>query len=327
MSSRRCSYRAQVLALVALAAPAGAANLPGWEDTPFLKQVVSRAAGKHRHVLVLVERGLCDGCREMRRALVSLGASDAFERARYDAAAGEGRDVARRYNVVVFPTLLLLGPDAVERDRVTGPMSAALLARRVEAIRAGRDTLDRLDRRAARRPSDLKLALRVGTGWALRGERAPAERHLRRVIEGDPDNRRGLAAPALRALGDVLHARSLGRHAEAARELGTLVKRFPRAADARKALPGLALALARSGRTPAALALLVKRAADAEGHARVARFTLELGVHEALGLEHARRATALAPRRASLWELQARLLQRLGRHGEAREAWKRVEGL
>jgi tetratricopeptide (TPR) repeat protein len=310
--------------LVLLAAPARAELPPGWEDTPFLKQVVSRAAGKHRHVLVLVERGFCEGCAEIRRALSSVGRSGAFERSRYDAGAGEGQDVARRYNVVVFPTLLVLGTDAVERGRITGPMPAAELGRRVKAIRAGRGTLDKLDKLAAKRPDDLKLALRVGTGWAHRGERAPAERHLRRVIEGDADNRRGLAAPALWALGDLLFERSLGSHADAERELGTLVKRFPDTPEAKRALLGLALAMARGRQARAAMALLKKQATDADGHARLARFTLELATQQALGLEHARKATKLAPKRASLWELQARLLQRLGEHKKAREAWKRA---
>jgi tetratricopeptide (TPR) repeat protein len=313
------------------------ASARGWEQAPTLAALVARAAAEHRVVLAKLELPACLDCHRLDRELGRpsvVGALSHCLRASYDAEAGEGRDVARRYNVVVFPTVLVIGSDGLEIDRITGWLPGGRLAARVEQIRRRRETVDALERRAAARPGDLPLGLRVGTAWARRGERPRAEPHLLRVAEGDPGNQRGLAAPALLALGDTLLLRSLGHAAEAEAVLTELRRRFPRSAAADQALLPLARAMAAQGRAAQGLALLTRVAREgrsAAGHQRVARFCLlEMKQDRTAtlrGIEHGQRAVAAAPRRAEWWATLAVLVERAGQTARALQAWTRAAAL
>ena len=309
---------------VALAAPVHAAA-PGWQDTPFLRDVVARAGAEHRVVLVRVGRRFCAGCARLDRVLARPAVAAGLKahlRVSYEAGAGEGQDVARRYNVVVFPTVLVLGPDGQERGRISGDPSGRGLAQRVEALR--RQDLDGSSRQARRRPGDLELALRVGAEWAARGERRRAEEHLLHVVHRDPGNRRGLAAPALLALGDSLYLRSLSDHAAAERTLRRLRESFPRTRESTHALLPLARAMAGQGRGKEGLGLLAEQGRGARGQLRLARYGLLTGDPKR-GLTHAEKATTLAPRDGEAWATLAELLQRAGRIKAARAAWRRAK--
>jgi len=297
--------------LLLLAAPAQAE--PGWLDTPFLRQVVARAQSEHRQVLVRVIEPWCEECDRLARELARPAVASRLGpllRVSYDARAGEGRDVARRYNVVAFPTLLVLGSDGMEIGRITGLLPVSELTRRLDQLRGRRQTLQALEREADRKPDRLELQLRVGIARAARGDAQRAEQHLSRVVKGDPDNRQGLAAPALLALGDLLFLRSLRRNADAERTLSSLVKQHGSSAEAARALLPLARALARQGRTARAVEIARRAAARATAvadHVALARFCLEEQVARELGLGHARRAVVLSAGRTDLRGLVRRL--------------------
>lgn len=306
-------------ALVLLWAASAHGAPVAWQEAPFLRQLVARANAEHRMVLVRVGRRFCVDCVRIDRTLADSSLATALGellRARYDAGSGEGQDVARRYNVVRYPTLLVLGPDGLERGRVGGAPDAAELARRLAAIR--RESLTQLGQRAAKHADDLGLALRVGLAWAERGQRRPAERHLRRVIAaGERDG----AAPALLALGDLLYLRSLGAAKQASSALRELRQRFPGTAAARQARLPLALALAARGQAAAAQSLL------AGEPLLMGRFCLERGEGLGQGLQQVDRALKRDPGSAEAWGLKAALLQARGLHRQAGQAWTRARKL
>jgi len=315
----RTLHRVLVSGLLLLVGSPSAASAGGWEETPFLRGLVVRAQAEHRVVLLRVGRRYCIECEQMDRALARTESElRGYLRARYDAGAGEGRDVARRYNVVRFPTLLVLGEDGLERGRVSEVLPPRELARRVD--RARRKTLEQ--RSAA--PGSPARALRLGREWAARGERRRAEALLGQVVQGDPDNRKGLAAQALLALGDLLYLRSLGRGGEAERTLTRLRRSYPRSPDAERALVPLTRAMAAQGRGKDALALLLDGARDAAGHGRVARFCELTGQRLQLGLQHARKALALSPRDAGHRAVLAALLHATGAVEPARASWQQA---
>jgi len=319
-------------------APAASAAGADWKQDPSLRQEVARAGSQNRRLLVKVSTAWCPACRQLDRVLARpevRRALAAYVRLAYDAEVGEGEDVARRYNAITFPTLLVLGGDGLELDRLTGDFAAPALLAGLKAIEDGSGTVVRLEQQLARRPDDLALRLRVGRAWALKGRRVQAERHLARVVAGDPRNARGLAAAALLVQGKYLLLRSLKEHRAAAEVLRGLRRRFPAAPEAGQALYPLARALHGQGQTAAALALLVAptRNAKAPGkqraaaHYRVAWFCWYLEVATDKGLRHAEQAVQLDPKDAESWAALALLQGRAGKVSEARASWGRALAL
>jgi thioredoxin-like negative regulator of GroEL len=321
---------ASLLVILSLLVAAEASAGDGWGDSPPLAPAVKRAADAKRLLLLKVSTAWCPACRRLERVLreprVKAALSDLLRLA-YDAEEGEGKDVAQRYNVVAFPTLLVIGGDGRERGRVTGDPPAAELVAALQKIRDGSGTLARLEQRLAARPDDLALRLQVGTAWAMRGVRRTAMEHLDKVVAADPDNRRGLAAEAQLVRGTFLLLRSLGDHGSAAETLRALRARFPRAPQAKAAIYPLAQALHGLKRTAEALRVLEEGARDADGHDAVAWFCLRHNLALARGLAHARRAVAAAPRRADLWANLATLQAMIGQREQAIASWSRAATL
>lgn len=314
----RLSLVAAALALL-VAITATPASAAAWKQAPLLRGEVERAAKEDRKLLI----SICTPWRARCRAQARLLAAPKLRRAlrglvllAYDAESGEGEEVARRYNVVTFPTLLLVGGDGLEVGRITGRVTREGL----EALRDGSGTLAALEKRLDGRPADLPLRLRVGAAWAHRGQRGPAERHLARVIAADPANTRGLAARAMLLRGDHLLLRGLGQHRPAEQALRALMERFPAAPEAARAREALARALHLQGKTRAAVALLA-RDPDA-----LTRFCWRHGAALQRGLRSARQALELAET-AERWAALALIQQRTGDLRGARIAWGRAARL
>ncbi len=303
---------------MALAAPAA------WDRSPPLAPAVAAAAKTKQLLLLKVGTRWCPSCRKLDGVLAEPAVRaklEPFVRLGYDAEEGEGRDVAQRYNVIAFPTLLVLDGGGREVGRVTGDLAAAPLLAALGKLRDGSETLTRLEAQAKQRPADLALQLRLGTEWAFRGARTQANTHLDRVIEGDPQNAQGLAAEALLVKGKYLLLRSLKDDAGAAEVLRSLRARFPRAKQAAQAAFPLAQALHHLGKSAEALRLLEEKARSADEHDTVAWFCLRERTALARGLAHAKQAVALAPKDADMHATLAELAKALGRTAEAEAAW------
>lgn len=251
----------------------------------------------------------------------------------YDAEQGEGQDVAQRYNVVVFPTLLVIDNKGREVHRLTGHQPPKALASWLDRHTSGKGDLAALTARVKDHPQDLKLRLQLGTAWAMRGHKASALKHLRRVIDHAgtpqlPSQARSLehrmAARAMLIRGQLLELRSLKNHQAAAETLRSLRVRYPTSPEASAAIYPMARAMHGLKRTKSALRLLRWWARSAAQHSAVARFCLRHKVALPRGLVHARKAVKLAPGGATLWATQGLLLRALGDHRGAGRSFARA---
>lgn len=301
------------LSLVTLLASPALAQ-PAWRSSVPLAPAVKAARGR---LLLKVTVSWCAAttlaCRELRSLLQESEVKRrlaAFDLLAYDAEQGEGKSVARRYNVVVFPTLLVIDRRGREVDRLTGHLPRRQLASWLQQATSGKGSLARLTARASARRKDMALQLKVGTAWALRGRKAEAVKHLDRVIRAAGTSAvpsrsvsaaQVLAARAMLVRGQLLELRSLRDHRAAMTTLRALRVRFPTSPEADRAVYPLARALHGLGRTKAALRLLSWWARTVEQHRKVAWFCCRNRVDAKRGVRHAQKTVKAQPNVALLW--------------------------
>lgn len=107
-----------MLATLALAAALAAAPAP----EPPLEAVLAQAASAGKPLFLDVYATWCKPCRRLEAEVLSTPdvkrALGAYRAQRYDGERGHGVQVAHRYRVTEYPTLLILNPDGVELARL-----------------------------------------------------------------------------------------------------------------------------------------------------------------------------------------------------------------
>lgn len=282
-------------AVVPVSLPAPAAEAAPAEGVRWfsgdLDAALARARATGRLVMVDVFAEWCGPCHALDREVfsrqdVAAAVAAGFVPLRVDAETGAGPEVASRYHVVGFPTVLLLGPDGREVDRIFGFVEADGFLSRLADARAGRG-LEALAARAVAHPFDLDLAAEVGLRYAVRGDVVQAKRHyarlfalrrllaaspsapargaadvsrlggprdfhrVRRAVEQDlapaPEHVDALIAGAYLALGKYVYLRGTRDYDAAIRILTELRRRFPDSPEAKEAPFQLAVAWLRQG--------------------------------------------------------------------------------
>jgi tetratricopeptide (TPR) repeat protein len=182
-----------VLALLALATALASAPQP----EPPIQKVLDEAAAAKKPVFLDVYTTWCGPCRrlatevlpspQVRRAL------GAWRVQRYDAERGHGIDVARRFEVDRYPTLLVVNPDGVEIARIR-EQSVEGLSRALDEWAPLAAT--RLDGDGGGKESDAAAMLVRGVvlDHQGRGDQARALYDLAEAM--DPEDARGLASRA-----------------------------------------------------------------------------------------------------------------------------------
>ena len=281
-------------------------------------------------VLVDLYGPWCTPCKRMEREVFARPeVADLLRRhfipIKVDGETAAGGLLKRKYNVVGYPTILLLGADGRERERVFGYKKAGafLLAlrnwlRRVQTIR-------HMERMVAKRPSDLKLRYDLGLKHALRGNVEQAIRHLALVSWTDHANRSGLASRALYVLGKYLFLRGRREYARALGLFETLRRVHPKSREAKYLRYPVARALLGMGRWPRARSELDAMVAENPGRSWpyesyaffCARFGSRLPQVLSRGLSVAGQGLERHPRKAGLWWARSRVLAALGRWSQA----------
>jgi thioredoxin-like negative regulator of GroEL len=181
-----------------------------WMDGSF-DQVLARARDEQKPVMLDFYATWCSPCKKLERETfqdpdVTSFTSEQLVCARRNAERDDGLELARRFMVLNYPTVILLNPDGTEIDRHVGYLPPTDYLALLQNYLAGINTLDDYQRRVAESPDDAELHLELGTKLSHRLMGDEAEYHLQRVTELDPANESGLAVEALMMLGD-LHRR------------------------------------------------------------------------------------------------------------------------
>ncbi len=304
--------------------------LDRWERSPSLAERVKDAVRRSQFLLVKVEKDWCQRCWRLDKQLAHPQVDavlDAFLRLSYNAFAGEGRDVAERYNVVDFPTLLMIGLEGEEIGRVTGVYPDDKLLEQIRRLSERSLTIEMLEKQLAQHPENDALKFRVGATWAARGTLKRGRELLEEVASHDPENHRGLASQALLVLGDTLLLKSLKRFKEAETILKRLRQKYPLSPEAKKAREPLAEALLGEGKQKESLTLLQRALHKAGDHHLLASFCLEHHVALSRAMKAVKTAIKLAPKNAFYLVTLARLYGAQKQKEKAKAAWMQASAL
>ncbi len=144
-----------------------------WMEAPFADAVAS-ANAEGKPVLLDFYATWCGPCKLMDKEVYTDAAvtelSGGFVSLKLDAEKGEGIDLAKRFRIFNYPTVVLLRPDESEIDRVVGYRPAAEFAQILKDYPAGIHTTEDWLRRADLAPDDLEADLDAGEAWAVVAE-------------------------------------------------------------------------------------------------------------------------------------------------------------
>ena len=202
----------------------------------------AQAAAKAANKRVFVDVGAywCPPCRKLdeevfTRPEVGEALKAGYVPVHIDAEKGEGPEVVARYRVQAYPTLLVLEAEGLERGRLVDAVPADELLKSLAEIARGGSVLAGLEAAVQAAPDDLEARYRLGNAYALAARRAEAEAELAKVIAGDPDNARGLAAKAMSDRAAFLVAKQDADPERAIALYRELQQKFPQAKESLRA--------------------------------------------------------------------------------------------
>lgn len=287
----------------------------------------ARSAGKQ--VFVDVGAYWCPPCRQLEEEVftrpdVGAAIGERFVALHVDAEKGEGPELVARYKVQAYPTLLVLEASGVEKGRIVDAMEPPALLTALTTIAAGGSALAELEKKVAAAPDDLQARYELGTAYALAARRDEAEAEFSRVIAGDPDNAKGLAARAMFDRAGFVLAKLDGRPEQAIALYRELQAKFPGAKESVRAYRQIGRELHKLGRDREAVesleAMVASKPDDVDLKASFGWFAFRERCGQEAGLRAVDAGIARAPDDAELHYLRAELLSQLGRAAEAAAA-------
>lgn len=318
-------------------APAAEAPAPGVKEDGEIVSAVAwfegdlegaLAAAKAAGKLVFVDVGAywCPPCQKLEeevfvRPEVAAAISAKFVALHVDAEKSEGPELVKRYKVQAYPTLLVLEASGVEKGRLVDAMAPADLIAALESIAGGGDALAALEKKVAAAPDDLAARYELATAYALAARRDVAETEFARVLAGDPDNAKGLAAKAMADRAGFILAKIDGKPEEAIALYKELQQKFPQAKESVRAYRSIGRELHKLGRddeaTKSLEAMVATDPANVDLKAAFGWFAFRERCGQAAALVAVDAGIAQAKDNAELHYLRAELLSQLGRPADA----------
>lgn len=168
----------------------------------------------------------------------------------------------KQWGVRAYPTLILVGADQAEIDRVAGYLPPGEFVTTIEDYLAGRGTLNDLLQRRTQHPDSLGLMMQIAEKHQYRGSDSLAEAAYREVLAADPKNRSGKADTALHALARVAYGAGAAHYDTALARFAAVRTRFPKSPLVEDAETYVPYILARQEKYDLALAKYEKFLAD-----------------------------------------------------------------
>jgi thioredoxin-like negative regulator of GroEL len=301
-----------------------------------LDEALAEAKAEGKLVLVDVGAYWCPPCHELDeevfvRPEVGERLGRGYVALHVDAEKGEGPELAERYDVQAYPTVLVLEATGIEKGRVVDFLPAAELLAALDRIEEGGNVLAELVDAVENDPDDLARRYALAHAYLLSADAQAAKPELEAVLVGDPKGELGLASQALYDRALFLTYKLEDAPERAIEEFRELQRRFPQSKEAVRAYRNLGRIQCELGRKDEAVASLEAMVATKPDDPALASgygwFAFREGCGHEPALAAVRRGIALAPEDADLRYVEAELLHALGRNPEALASIRRASEL
>lgn len=215
------------------------ANEVHWSEPPY-DDILKKANNESKHVFIDFYTTWCGPCKQLDKVTYQdekvVGFLNSIVAAKYDAEKGEGKELAARFKVKAYPTMVLLGPDGEEVDRHIGYLDPAEFLEVMEGYQKGIGTVAYYEKQLQKNPDDVETLFKLGTKHAdaIRTDEAMAT--LEKILTIDPDS--PLKAEIWSNLGYAMYADE--RYEDAAGYYKKLIEEFPEDKTQDRALQMLA---------------------------------------------------------------------------------------
>ena len=301
-----------------------------------LDEALAKAKAEGKLVLMDVGAYWCPPCQQLDeevfvRPEVGERLGRGYVALHVDAEKGEGPELAERYHVQAYPTLLVLEASGVEKGRIVDFVPAADLLATLDRIEQGGNVLAELVDAVENQPDDLAKRYALAHAYLLAADAQAAKPELEAVLVGDPKGELGLASQALYDRALFLTYKLEDEPERAIDEFRALQQRFPQSKEAVRAYRNIGRIQCELGRKDEAVASLQAMVATKPDDPALASgfgwFSFREGCGHEPALAAVRKGIELAPTDADLRYVEAELLHALGRDAEGLAAIRKASEL
>lgn len=294
-----------------------------------LDDALTKAKAEGKLVFVDVGAYWCPPCHQLDEETFTQQAVGKYLSAGYvsvhlDAEKGEGPELAERYHVQAYPTMLVLEAGGLEKGRLVDFMPGAELIEALTRLSEGGDVLATLQAQVESKPEDLEARYRLAHAYVLAAKREEAERELEAVMVADPKNELGLAAKVAYDRALFLTYKLDGDPEKAIEDFRQLQKRYKGSKQAVRAYRHIGRLLNKLGKPDEAIASLDAMLKTDPDNTSLASsygwFSFRQKCRPERGLEVVSAALEQDPKSADLHYLAAELSHQLGKHDAALES-------
>jgi thioredoxin-related protein len=185
-----------ILALIALFAYS---NLKA-EEVKFTPgsytEILKLAKSQNKIIMIDVYTEWCIWCRQLEMTVYTDNAVSEFANKnqinwKFDAENGEGIELAKKYDIKGYPTLVFVDGDGKEIDRMYGTFTAQEFLDFIKGINSGSGTINSMKSSLEKNPDDVKLNYELSRRYENLEMSKEAEPLYKKIIALDPENKNG----------------------------------------------------------------------------------------------------------------------------------------
>jgi len=167
------------------------------------QEVLTKAKSENKILMIDFFTDWCKWCVELDKKVytdkdVAEFANSKQVNWKIDAEKGEGPDLAKKYGVQGYPTIVFVDGNGDEVDRIVGYMPAKDFLKRIMEFNEGTNTFGSLSKILKDNPDDVKANYFLGERIVINdGDYKKAEPYFKKIIDKDPDNKEGYKLGAI----------------------------------------------------------------------------------------------------------------------------------
>jgi thiol-disulfide isomerase/thioredoxin/Flp pilus assembly protein TadD len=197
-----------------------------WAQPPY-QDILKVAKQDNKHIFIDFFTTWCGPCKQLDKVTYRdekvVAYLNSIVPVKYDAEKDEGEELASRFRIKAYPTLVLVGPDGKEVDRHVGFLGPEDFLAVIGGYQKGIGTVAFYQAQLEKNPNDVEVLFELGKKHADAIRPDEAKAMLEKVLQLSPDSEH--KAEILSSLGYVMYADD--RFDEAKAYYDRLIAEFP----------------------------------------------------------------------------------------------------